>query len=453
MSLSDNSLLSANQSSLNQSRMSLAGFEPTMYEALSHPVNINEGHEANPAVYRDGGGPVHGYYTYESPFSGYLKCPKTGKYWGGNRFEIAYTQWGNKGPLVLLLHGVPSNRYLYFPIQKRLSPFCRTISIDMLGMGESSKPRYYGKPKPYQSKEELQKEKDYAGINEPWDWVFDVDYVDKLMQSLYPNEKFYFVADDWGSGINSHYAAKFNSDRLLGFIQIDPIAFDSYPVLEIQAIGRASQIPVVVDKKTGVDDALFKQAMGAADQTILQIVKTMTYNRHPWDQFSQREIMHPYVDVDYDRSKYRDGEDATSLTLRLHWEALRVLADRAAILSPALLLPYDEEKNPKGVKFDDITVPTLILWGRYDSMMSRNSKYRFKWVLKNAPVQMTDIPNADHLAGTDQPNFVSDGILDFISRVSGKESLADIYLGFDGIWKGDEREMIKDLREIYKMNV
>ena len=428
---------------------SLPGFEPSMYEALSHPVDIDAGHEPNLNIYRDGGDPVHSKYTYESPFSGYLKG-KDGKYWGDNKFEIAYTQRGNKGPLVLLLHGVPSNRYLYFPIQKRLSPFCRTIAIDMLGMGESSKPRYYGEPKPYQSPTEIQKEKDYAGINEPWDWVFDIDYVDKLMNHLYPDEKFYFVADDWGSGINSHYAAQFDQDRLLGFIQIDPIAFDGYPVSEIQAIGRASQIPVV-SGEDGTDDAMFKMAMGAVDQTMVQIFKTMVYDPNVWNQYLLRAIKHPYMDVDYDRSEFRDGEDASSLTLRLKWEALRVLADRAAILAPALLLPYDAEKNPKGVKFENITVPTLILWGDRDNMMPSQQVYRFKWSMKNAPVQITMIQNAGHFAGTDNPNYVSAAILDFIARVSGKDKLADIFVGFDGIWKGDEKEMVKDLRAIYRV--
>ncbi len=430
--------------------MSIQSFEleskytkPTMYDALSHPVNIDEGHEPNLNIYRDGGNPTHGIYKYKSPFSGYIK--NSNQYLVTDEFDIAYTQRGNKGPLVLLLHGVPSNRYLYFPIQKRLAPFCRTIAIDMLGMGESSKPRFYGKVKDNPTNTN----KTTKSTNEPWDWIFDTDYIDKLMDTLYPGEKFYFVADDWGSGISSHYAAKFDKTRLLGFIQIDPIAFDGYPVSEIQAIGRASQIPVV--DKDGVDDVLFKQAMGSVDQTMVQIFKTMTYNPNVWNQYSLRAIKHPYFDVDYDRSKYKDGEDATSLTLRIKWEALRVLTDRSAILSPALLLPYDKKKNPKGVDYSNITVPTLILWGNMDNMMPTQQLYRFKWSMKNAEVTLIKVPLAGHYAGTDQPNFVSASILDFVSRVSGKESMGDVFLGFDGIWKGDEKEMIKDLRIIYGM--
>ena len=69
-----------------------------------------------------------------------------------------------------------------------------------------------------------------------------MDYVDQLMQHEYPGHKFIFVADDWGGGIASHYAAAHN-DRLNALIQLNAITFDGCPVTEIQAIGQASQIP------------------------------------------------------------------------------------------------------------------------------------------------------------------------------------------------------------------
>lgn len=437
-------MYTGNNDNMNNNMNNSMNNGKTMYDALSHPVDINKGHEPRLSIYRNGGSYTHGKYKFRSDFHGYL-LNEDGKYYRTNEFEIAYSQKGDKGPVVLFLHGVPSNRYLYFPIQDRLSPFCRTVSIDMLGLGESSKPRLYNN----NGNNPNNSDNDNPNNNQPWDWINDVGYVDEIMQNLYPGEKFHFVADDWGSGISSHYAAKFDKNRLLGFIQIDPIAFDGYPVSEIQAIGRASQIPVVDNPKTGMKDELFKSAMGAVDQTMVQIFKTMVYDQNVWNQYSLRAIKHPYIDVDYERSAYKNGEDATSLTLRLKWEALRVLADRAAILSPALLLPYHEIKNPKGVKYENITVETLILWGEFDNMMPENQLYRFKWAMKNAKVSLMRIPRAGHFAGTDQPNFVSSAILDFISRVSGKDSLADIFLGFDGIWKGDEEIMIKELREIY----
>jgi len=85
------------------------------------------------------------------------------------------------------------------------------------------------------------------------------------MQHEYPGRKFIFVADDWGGGIASTYAAAHN-DRLDGFILLDPIAFDGYPVNEIQAIGRGSLIP-----NTPEGDEAFANGFAAFDQTLVQI--------------------------------------------------------------------------------------------------------------------------------------------------------------------------------------
>ena len=407
----------------------------SMYDALSHPVNPINGHEPRPDIYGKYGNITNGFVEVTMPLTGYIKLENSekDKYTKTNVFRIGYTLMGNKGPIIALLHGVPTNRRQWFPIQKRLAPFLRTVSFDMLGMGESDKVRNYGM-------EQLDK----WGINKPWDWINDLSWVDQVMVALFGNEKFFFAADDWGGGINIHYAAHFDNTRLMGLIELDPIAFDGYPVNEIQTIGRASKL---------YDDDQFMMAMGAVDQTLVQIFKTMVYDPNKYNQYNLREIMFPYIDVDYERSKYKNGEDATSETMRLHWESLRVLADRSAILSPALLLPYDQVKNPKGVKYDNITVPTLIMWGEFDNMMPANQIYRFVLAMKNSKVQTRLIPRAGHFAGMDQPDIVAEDILNFIINIVGVKNMGDIFLGYTGIWKGDEETLIQDMRKIYNINI
>ncbi len=320
-------------------------------------------------------------------------------------------------------------------IQRHVGRFCQTIAIDMLGMGESTKPRMYGK-------------KTDKSNNDLWYWKHDVDYVDALMEHEFPGQKFTFVADDWGGGIASSYAGRHN-DRLDGFILLDPIAFDGYPVNEIQAIGRASQIP-----NTPEGDEMFAMGFGAFDQTLVQIYKTMVYDPNKYNNYKLRAITFPYVDVDYERNLKGDGvtDVATSVTMGLKMHAIRVLADRAAILSPALLLPYDPVENPEGVKYENITVPSLIMWGEYDNMMPAAQTHRFANVLGTDDVQLTLVPRAGHFAGTDQPEFVADTIVSFLRRVQGRAALADINLGNQGIWKGDEGLLIQDLRAIYGVN-
>jgi pimeloyl-ACP methyl ester carboxylesterase len=407
---------------------------PTWYAALRHAPVRWAGNHVDLSIYRSAGETQYGKFTYKAPAQGLVQVggPQSTETIWTDEFAIAYTKVGSKGPLVLLLHGVPCNRAQWEDVQRFLGRFCETIAIDMLGMGESTQPRLYGK-------------KDNPSNDTQWHWANDVAYIEELMQHEYPGRKFIFIADDWGSGIASHYAAAHN-DRLTALIQLDAIAFDGYPVNEIQAIGRASQIPNTLD-----GDAMFAAAFGAFDQTLVQILKTMVYNPGVYNQYNLRKLIFPYVDVDYERNAARDGvsDVATATTLRLHLHNMRVLADRAAILSPALLLPFHPQHNPRGVDYQQITVPTLIAWGEYDNMMPAAQTQRFANVLGTDDVQITYIPRAGHFAHTDQPLLVADTILNFIRRVMGRSALADIYLGNDGIWKGDERLAIADLRVLH----
>lgn len=410
----------------------------SFYSALSHPPVRAAGNTPDMSAYRPQGVPKYGSFRYKAPAEGLIQVggPHSTETVWSDDFEIAWTKMGDKGPLVLFLHGVPTNRSQWEEVQGQVSRFCETISIDMLGMGESSKPRMYGRrhnPEP----------------NDLWHWPHDTDYIEKLMQQEYPGRKFIFVADDWGSGIASHYAAKYN-DRLNAFVQMDPIAFDGYPVNEIQAIGRASAIP-----NTPEGDAQYAMLFAAFDQTLVQILKTMVHDPSKYNQYNMRYLTFPYVDVDYERNGVGDGisDVAKSITMRLKLHNMRVLSDRAAILSPALLLPHHPQRNPNGVRYQDVTVPTLIMWGENDNMMPAAQTQRFANVLGTDDVQITYIPRSGHFPATDNPNGVADTLINFIRRVMGRSALADIYVGNGGIWKGDERQMVQELRALHCVSV
>ncbi|WP_295629024.1 alpha/beta hydrolase [uncultured Nitrosomonas sp.] len=406
----------------------------SFYSALSHPPSRVAGNTPDLSIYRPKGVPKYGAFHFKAPVEGLLQiggAHNAETDWSDD-FEIAWTKMGSKGPLVLFLHGVPTNRFQWEEVQGQVSRFCETISIDMLGMGESSKPRLYGR-------------KDNSSPNAMWHWINDVDYIERLMQQEYPGRQFIFIADDWGSGIASHYAAIHNN-RLNALVQMDPIAFDGYPVNEIQAIGRASEIP-----NTPEGDAQFAMLLAAFDQTLVQILKSMVYDSSKYNQYNLRSLTFPYVDVDYERNGKNDGvtDVARSTTMRLKLHNLRVLSDRAAILSPSLLLPHHPQCNPHGVQYQNITVPTLIMWGEFDNMMPAAQTQRFVHVLGTDDVQITYIPRAGHFPATDNPGCVTDTILNFIRRVMGRSALADIYIGNQGIWKGDERQMIQELRVLH----
>ena len=325
-------------------------YDEALYEALSTEPDKTAGHKYYDGLYRDAGRPVMGHYNYTLPFPANLIDVENpdGSFTTreSDVAEIAYTQAGKAGPLILFLHGVPTNRWQWWEVQKKVASFARTIAIDMLGMGESDKPLNFV---------------DDAGETH-YLWRHDVEYIVALMEELYPpGEKFFAVMDDWGGGINTWLAA-LHSDLLLGHIQLNPIAFDGYPVREIMAIGRTAGIK---------SDAAFAAAMGAFDQTLTQIYKTMVH--HPdevYNQYTLRQIQAPYAHVDYSRSAASSpqGNVASSMSLGLKMGAIRVLAERSALLGSYQLLPYHSTKNPTGVPYNRISVPTLILWGEKDNV-------------------------------------------------------------------------------------
>lgn len=103
--------------------------------------------------------------------------------------------------------------------------------------------------------------------------------------------------------------------------------------------------------------------------------------------------------------------------MRLKLHNMRVLSDRAAILSPSLLLPHHPQRNPDGVRYQDIAVPTLIMWGEFGNMMPPAQTQRFANVLGTDDVQIAYIPRSGHFPATDNPEGVADTIINFIRRV------------------------------------
>ena len=366
--------------------------------------------------------------------------PKKGDY------QIAYTimtsqeQPTVEQPWLVFLHGVPTNRRQWWQVQKLCAFHFPTMSFDMLGMGQSDHPRLYGESMEYIS--DFMKGMSLnppSAYKEAWKWENDVGYIDQLIMELLPEgAPFVFVADDWGGGILSHFSTKSQvRDRMVGTIYLDPIALDGYPVPEIQAIGRAAAMD---------NDEQFSMMMGAFDQTLTQIYKTMVHNPDKrYNQYSMRDILFPYVSQDYVSPAI--GIKSTSQTMHLRMHSIRVLADRAAVLSSALLLPYHPEKNPDGVPYSMIYTPTLVMWGAKDNMMPENQRYRFVYMMKNSTVTHIPIENAGHFAGTDKPYRVTETIINWMITTFGK-NICKVFIGLKGIFKGDEHMMVPRVQKM-----
>jgi pimeloyl-ACP methyl ester carboxylesterase len=414
-----------------------------LFKAYNLAPDVHASHEPNLEIY--GKTPEFKDGTYTSDLYG-VASPKDLKEGNKSPLKIAYTTAGNKGPVVIFLHGVPTNRRMKFPLMKRMSKFCRCVAFDMLGMGESSMP-----------------------INFPWSWEIHATYVPGLVEEilstrfgLSKDTKVFFQADDWGAGILAKVSEKpWAREHLHSSMYLDPISFSGYFIAEIGAIGRASQIPW--PDKSGQ----FEMAMGSLDQSLVQIEKSMVRDSKVTNQWQQRDDLHAYVETDYERNRSNENviqddekwlEDLmridtpyvyTPLTRKLKFWNIRVLSQQSAMLRPASLQPYSHINNPQGIQYNLVEHPVLVCWGKQDNMMPAGQIYHFKYAHPNAAVQLVEVPDAGHFAEKDQPDFIATTYLNYIEQILGLGVLAQPFLGFDGIWKGDEEERSKLLSNIY----
>ncbi len=397
------------------------------YEILTTPTVQARGHKMNVTdMYGGIEGFEEGFYRWTSDSTHSIEPEGI----INNEFDIFYRKMGVsiRSPPILFLHGVPTNLNQYTEIQRYHARIgFRTIAIDMMGMGRSSKPLSYKTNATY---------KDGTREN-AWLWKYDMEYIYKLMSDMYPDDaKFFFVADDWGAGIALTYACSESYRSTVEHLfLIDPIAFDGYPIDEIQTVGLSSLLPY--DK--------FKEAMMAFPQTLVQILKTMVHDPSVFDQFILRDFMFPYVVNDY-----TTNPKLNSTTMVPKFEAIRVLANRAAILSPSLLLPRTEE-NPQGIDYDGLQCNMSIIWGAQDNMMPSMQAQTFRNMFDsdNIMVFIDYVENAGHFAGLDQPERVTEIIINRIQALYGTKILAQPFFGLHGIMKGSEFEQ-RDLLMTYK---
>ena len=360
-------------------------------------------------------------------------------------FKIAFSRWGwnNTGPCILINHGVPSNQTQWWAVVRLLTMVgFRVVTFDMLTMGWSTKPLF-------SNQEKLEKLR----------WDHDKHYVEGLANHVFGEDtKFIYLSDDWGAGIMHKYMET-RWDRLLWVGDQDGIRGGAYPVPEIEDIGQASMLPMdenpdVIAGKMPPSPGSFQMAMGSANQTFTQILKTMAYREYEkYDQLSMRPILRPFFSVDYERNATDPRGAAGPFNMPHKNFALKSMADRAiAALRNGDLMPYHPRKNPRGIKYAQIETNFLLWSGEYDNMMSRNQRFRYKYWMPRSRVLTQEIPRAGHFSGFDQPEKVATVIIEFHNFLfppGTEHSLPIPFLGFDGNFKGNEEMESLAYRQLY----
>lgn len=127
---------------------------------------------------------------------------------GGRRLHV----WraGAAGPVVLLVHGIPTNHLLWHDVVPALQDRAQLLAVDMLGYGWSDAPD-----------------------GDPVDIASQAGYLLSLLDTL-GIERCAVVGHDLGAGV-AQILATTSPDRIAGMCVANGVCFDSWPVPAVRA--------------------------------------------------------------------------------------------------------------------------------------------------------------------------------------------------------------------------
>ncbi|PLR94697.1 alpha/beta hydrolase [Bacillus sp. T33-2] len=115
---------------------------------------------------------------------------------------------------VVLMHGIPTNSFIWMPIIQQLATQCRVIAPDLLGYGLSDRvPRA-----------------EYEKLSLP----HQAEYMIKLLD-YFGIQKAHFVGHDLGGGIAQILAVKY-PERVASFVVTDGVTFSNWPLGRVMAL-------------------------------------------------------------------------------------------------------------------------------------------------------------------------------------------------------------------------
>lgn len=382
---------------------------------------------------------------YHEDASTYMQAKKK-----SSKFSMVYDVWEPKeykGQLVTLVttNGVPVNRTEWYDVARSLGRFVRIITIDLFGMGDSSKPVDFT---------------DSNG-NSLWSWtlhakifkaMFDDWRLSKVSKSWFINQKIFFAANDWGAGALQKFIELFGSEYLLGAVINSAIALNGYWVQHIGSLRALKLLPYPSPTFTA-------EAVRFAG-TLTMLLETMfDQTRDNHNQYTMAKLQHPYVEISYSNP----NKNPDNTIYKEH--AIRVLAEQASlILGNGELLPWHRTKNPNGMHISNWNVPILMQWGANDKMMPVGQVHDFGEMIdkinlfrkyhnlnSNLTFRPQIIANAGHFAISDQPLNSALGILYWIRDIVTSKYIASAFVGFDELARQDEYWRISRYTELTKI--
>jgi len=361
--------------------------------------------------------PSEGEYTWKSGAEIVYRESEKDSWMSTKDYRIKYSRWSpkysedsfRKPQRVILLHDAIDSRKAWWCVQKLLSPFFDTVSIDLLGSGESMKPRGLKQ-----------------GGNFPWLYEAHALYLNDMAGALWPGDDFYVAGVGWGAQIAACMAS--GNQRVKGFIMINPPGFveknhpeahylDFYHLRGIESDEQFNKLPTCMTSR-------------ARDILVLGLSSSDT-------GFSGR-----------------DSATATNIKLLLEQymslDRQRVFIDQMVSISKHTMQEFPKTKgNPLGLKVDNIKAPCLVISGGNDIFYPPEHRNLYPYIYYKSVVETSYFKELGHFAHIEDPKLVAEAILDFIREKSGVSHLQMPFIGFLGGSQGNEISIMRGLKSLY----
>lgn len=276
----------------------------------------------------------------------------------GLDLEINIEQQGDQGQALLMVHGIPTNSRLWRHAQGMLSDRYQTYAMDMVGYGQSDMP--------------LDKFQ-HTLTNQ-------AEAIKGVIEGLGLKGKVILVAHDHGGGAAQIFASKY-CDHISRLVLINPVAWDYWPVLEVEALAGLA----------GASDEVLQ---GALAQAASGFHALLLMGSHDKIAFTDKNVKENYL------SFWGRGPGLTGFKSLIH-----VCSE-----------PTNEETM--NVDHSKITCPTMICWALHDAWMPVESGRRLKAAIAG-PTRFEVIERAGHYVLEDRPDAVAELIEDFITEWDG----------------------------------
>lgn len=276
----------------------------------------------------------------------------------GVDLDIHIEKAGDKGQPLLMVHGIPTNARLWRHVQAHLQDRYTTYAMDMVGYGQSSMPL---------------DQFEHTLTNQ-------AEAIKGVIDALGLKGKVVLVGHDHGGGASQIFASKY-CDYISRLVLVNPVSFDYWPVLEVEAFNAL----------VGASDEVLTAAMQQAAANFGMLLRTGSYDKIA---FTDQNVKQNYLQF------WARGPGLTGFK------------------SLVKVCSQPGNQDTLDIDYSKITCPTMVCWALHDAWMPKEAAVRIKQAVKG-PTRLEFIERAGHYVPEDRPDVVAGFIDDFVTEWEG----------------------------------